>query len=162
MLVLRTTERVRNRWKIKIQGPDILPGPQPFRHWQVNTFPAAGKTWVMFVEASIYRGIVVPCGPWKTVVAEFRRAFRLELVGRGASPEIVYAFEDWVKSVAIQKSLDKQMLGTHKELAFHAWAHLDGGGDLALTNRRVQSCPLFVLSEHFPDKALEARIREIF
>ncbi|MEK7392405.1 MAG: hypothetical protein AAB214_07540, partial [Fibrobacterota bacterium] len=88
---------------------------------------------------------MVPTGPLKTVVAEFHRAFCFELVGRGASPEIVYTFEGWVKSVAIQNSLDKRMLGTHKELAFHAWAHLDGGDDLALTNRRIQSCPLFAL-----------------
>ncbi|MEK7392406.1 MAG: hypothetical protein AAB214_07545 [Fibrobacterota bacterium] len=52
MLVLHTTERVRNRWKLKIQGPDILPGPQPFRQWQFSTSPPTGKTWVQFVEAS--------------------------------------------------------------------------------------------------------------
>ncbi len=104
---------------------------------------------------------MVPYGPWKTVVAEFHRVFCFELVGRGASPEIVYAFENWVKSVAIQKSLDKQMLGTHKGLAIHAWAHLDGGDDLALTNRRVQSCPLFALPERFPGNALEQRIQEM-
>ena len=161
MLVLHTTERVRKRWKLKIQGPDILPGPQPFRHWQVNTFPAAGKTWVLFVEASTYWSIVVPYGPWKTVVAEFHRAFCFELVGRGASPEIVYAFEGWGTSVAIQKSLDKRMLGTHNDLSYHASVHLDYGDDLALTNRRVQECPLSVLAECFPDKALEERIREM-
>jgi hypothetical protein len=161
MLILHTTERVRKRWKLKIQGPDILPGPQPFRHWQVNTLPADGKTWVLFVEASTYWGIVVPYGPWKTVVTAFHRAFCFDLVGKGASPEIVYAFEDWGKSVAIQKSLDKRMLGTHNDLAFQAAVHLHFGDTLALTNERVQGCPLSVLPGRFPEKALEERIREV-
>ena len=101
---------------------------------------------------------MVPYAPWKTVVAEFHRAFCFSLVGKGASPEIVYAFEDWGKSVAIQKSLEKPMLETHNDLSSQAAVHLNYGDDLAHTNRSVQGCPLSVLPGHFPDTTRSAKL----
>jgi len=158
MLVLHTTEKLRKRWKLKLQGPDILPGPQPFRHWQANTFPAVGKTWVLFLEATTYWGVLVPFGSWKSVVSEFHRRVRFELVGQGASPDLVHTFEEWGSSQAILPSLDRRTLGISNTFAFYASDSLNAGDALEHALQQIRECPTGALAEGFPHLAFAARV----
>lgn len=161
MLVLHTTERVRTRWKLKPHGPDILPALLPLRHWQVDTFPAAGKTWVLFLEGTTYWSVLVPFGPWKSVVAEFHHTTCLDLTLAGASPELVADFERWGENPAIQPYLDKRALGVWKQLAGFAQLELDETRDLQRTYEWIRYCPISPLQvDHFPDRAFARVVRE--
>jgi hypothetical protein len=155
MLVLHTTEKLRRRWKLKVHSPDILPGPQPLRHWQVSTFPACGKTWVLFLEGQSYWPVLVQFGPWKSVVTEFHRRACLDFVAKGANPRTIEEFEAWGGSHAIQASQDRRIIGVWNEFAFHAQLHLDHGDGQEHAVKRIQGCPTGALKEAFPTRALE-------
>jgi len=161
MLVLHTTERVRKRWKLKVDSVDILPGPQPFRHWQIDTFPAAGKSWVLFLEGTTYWSVLVPFGPWKTVVKEFHRTFCFDLTLAGARPEIVGEFESWGDDFAIQPYLNKRALGVWNQFSFYAQLELDRSGDSTRAQDFLRRCPTGALKQDvFPDKALARVLAE--
>jgi len=40
----------------------------------VRPIAAAGKSWVLFVEGTLYWSVLIPFGAWKSVVAAFHRA----------------------------------------------------------------------------------------
>lgn len=161
MLVMHTTERVRKRWKLKPQGPDILPALHPLRHWQIDTFPAAGKSWVLFVEGTFYWSVLVPFGPWKTVVAEFHRTTCFELTLAGASPELVAEFERWGNAPMIQPYLDKRALGVWKQLAYYAQTELDETSDILRAHEWLRSCPLSPLkADHSPEQTFARVVKE--
>lgn len=154
MLVLHTTERVRKRWKLEPHGPDLLPALLPLRHWQIDTFPAAGKSWVLFLEGTTYWSVLLPFGPWKSVVARFHRTVCFDLTIAGASPDLVAAFERWGEAPAIQPYLDKRALGVSKQFTFYAQLELDQTGDLQAAQAWLRGCPVSTLKiDHFPDRA---------
>lgn len=161
MLVLHTTERVRKRWKLKIQGPDILPGLLPLRHWQIDTFPAAGKSWILFLEGTTYWSVLVPFGPWKSVVAHFHRVVCFDLTLAGAPPKTVDEFESWVNAPAIQPYLDKRTLGVSNQFIYYAQLELDQTGDPHAAQAWLRRCLTSALkSDHNPTCAFERVVKE--
>jgi len=161
MLVLHTTERARKRWKLKPHGPDILPALLPLRHWQIDTFPARGKSWVLFVEGTFYWSVLVPFGPWKSVVADFHHATCFEMTRMGATPEAVAEFESWGESPIIQPYLDKRALGVWKELAYFAQTELDETENVARAHEWLRSCPLSPLkADHSPQRSFARVAKE--
>jgi hypothetical protein len=110
---------------------------------------------VLFLEGVTYWSVLVPYGPWKTVVEEFHRTFCFDLTIAGARPEIVGEFESWGASTVVQPYLDKRALGVWRELAYFAQVEFQATGDPQRAQAWMRRCPISPLKVDIsPNRAL--------